>query len=54
MRAKLATRFNTSRQNNDGKDRIWIINKLRLVDRRGEIRICNICDDSRKYDGISN
>ena len=33
--AQVVARFNTSRQNNVEEDRIWIINKSRLVDQRG-------------------
>ena len=52
--AQVATRFNTSGQNNVGDDRKWIINESRLVDRRGEIMICDAWDDSQKYDVISD
>ena len=53
-RAQVVTRFDTSRQNNVWEDRIWIINKSRLVERRGEIRLCVKYDDYRKCDAISN
>ena len=54
MRAQVATRFNTSRQNNVKEDKIWIINKSRLVDRRGEIRVYDTGGDSKKYEPVSN
>ena len=33
--SNVSTDGNTSRQNNAEEDRIWIVNKSRLVDRRG-------------------
>ena len=45
--AQVATRFNFSRQNNIGEDRLWTINKSRLVYQRGGKRFGDICDHSR-------
>ena len=51
---QMTTRFYTSRQNKVWEGRIWIINKWRFIERRGKIRVCDSCDDSRKYEAISN
>ena len=45
---KGATRFNTSGKNNVREDKVWIINKSRLVNWGREIRVYDVCDDSRK------
>ena len=44
--AQMAIRFNPYGQNNIEEGWIWIINKSTLVNRHGEIKVCDSCDDS--------
>ena len=44
-RALVVIRFNSSCQNYVGDDRILIINKSRLVDQRGEIKVTDTCSN---------